>query len=166
MPWGLTNQCSSLILLFSLHFAFNNKHRGPRLQLSVPLCVLWHLIVKGVCDVNTVPYHQGVTNEEMEAEKLKQVNPARGSVADSRAWPEPLARWCAPWAVTGTFSTIFWGEILGSRLGSRGPLWPLFAKGFLLWLLAWFFPIWSVSLLSVLSKWRFISQKGCKTRAE
>lgn len=31
-------------------------------------------------------YHQRVTNEEMEADKLKQVNAARGSVADSRAF--------------------------------------------------------------------------------
>ena len=50
MPWF-----SSLILLFSLHFAFNNNHRGPRWQLSVPHSVPRHLIVKGVCDVNTVP---------------------------------------------------------------------------------------------------------------
>ena len=84
-------------------------------------------------------------------------------MADSRAWPEHLGG-REPFACN---PCVFHSLLGWDSREQAGRTWAPVAflhRGLLLWLLAWFFPRWTEYVLSVLSKRRFIVQKGCKTR--
>ena len=74
--------------MFSLHFAFNNNHRGSRWQLFVLRSVLCHLIVKGVSDVNTVPIIGSVQFTQLCPTLCDPINRSRPGLPVHHQLPE------------------------------------------------------------------------------
>lgn len=136
---------------------------------SVPgtFCVLCHLILRWAYECKYNGYHQHLTDKGRY--RAFNLNTQRGrNGRQSRGTRTFLGggngSTLALLPVVFQYLLVTFGcEILASKLESIRALLPFLHRGLPLRLFAWFFPIKTKPLLSVLKNRRFTSQGDCKT---